>query len=406
MIKRKKIIVLSGSPRDQMPREAAEKVCFEVLKELSKNKTLDLKFIGINEENIGSEEHINDLHLLRDVTDLGYFKVKQRSFWVSFLYLRVVFSYVVNLELNRIIQSENPDVLVTVWSEVGMRYVSNLRIKARKIALAGNLDHLVFSANKMSIQNSFHRHKFELSLRHKLKAFLLKKSVFKQLKAFQHVFNPAFNDTITLSGQGINSSYLPVIWPNENKVGLQRKNKHSKTIDIVLSVGKIDNTANNIVQKIFLDKIAPHLDKYPKNTFKFHIFGGGEIRSPDQKQRLLSNDVIIHGFVDDIDAELQKMDVALLLNGLSAFKVAHTRILHYWNLNLPVVAFEDIKMSMPEVMNGLNAVLFSNEKAALEAALILNRNKEYQNFITKNGRTTLQQSFNANRVLNAVLGQI
>ena len=68
----------------------------------------------------------------------------------------------------------------------------------------------------------------------------------------------------------------------------------------------------------------------------------------------------MRGYVEDIDAEILSSEILLSANNASSYKVAHTRYLHAWSLGTCVIAHQDAKLSMPELVHHRNALLGKN----------------------------------------------
>ncbi len=94
----------------------------------------------------------------------------------------------------------------------------------------------------------------------------------------------------------------------------------------------------------------------PPGSFRIEIIGAGALH-PAIKAALEGPDVVFRGFVPDIDEALLSAPVFLCLNNATPFKVGHTRYLHAWTLGACVIAHRDAALSMPEIVNGRNALL-------------------------------------------------
>ena len=66
---------------------------------------------------------------------------------------------------------------------------------------------------------------------------------------------------------------------------------------------------NREALELVVKEIAPRAESEMPNKYVFHIFGG---KIPEDVAQSAGKNVKIHGFVNDIDSELEKMDVAVI----------------------------------------------------------------------------------------------
>ena len=86
-------------------------------------------------------------------------------------------------------------------------------------------------------------------------------------------------------------------------------------------------------------------------SFRVEIFGAAKLH-PRIAQHLNGPDVVVRGFVPDIDAAILSAPVFLCINNATPFKVGHTRYLLGWSLGACMVAHRDAALSMPEIVDG------------------------------------------------------
>lgn len=392
-----KYLVLSNYASQFSPREAADVTTYKVLKTL-KSKNSDIAFAQINYNDLISKSAIK----ISEINSLGSFIIERpklrRNLFLGF----PIYYSPANKLLNEKIDNYAPDVIITVWSEVAQRYIANHYPNAKSISLMGNLDHNIYLANKTALKDDVIRGEYNTNIYNRIISKLILRSQLRDLRKIKKIYNPAYNDAQFLNQNGMsNVSYLPMIWRNEEFLASTKKPITCELVNVLLSVGNISNTSNNLVYKTFLKEIAPHL-KNSSTKFRFHIVGSGKFRTKSIKNALKDAGVEVHGFVEDIESFMRKMDVALILNCYTKFVVSHTRFLHCWEQNLPIICLPETKNAMPEIENGFNCLFGNNGRELLNNCLKIKFDKSLATILKNNGRFTLVTYFNENVLKGAL----
>ena len=392
-----KYLILSNYASQSSPREAADVTTYRVLKTLI-SKNTKVAIAQINYHDLISKSVVK----ISEINTLGSFIIERPKLKRNlFLGLPIYYSPQ-NKCLNEKIDEYAPDVIITVWSEVAQIYIANHYPNSKSISLMGNLDHNIYLANKTASKKDIIRGQYNINIYNSIISKLILRSQLRDLKKIKKIYNPAYNDTQFLHENGISKvSYLPMIWRDESISTLVEKPKSNELVNVLLSVGNIANTSNNLVYKTFLKEIAPHL-KNSSMKFRFHIVGGGSFRTKSIKNALEDAGVEVHGFVEDIENFMQSMDVALILNCYTKFVVSHTRFLHCWEQSLPVICLPETKKAMPEIENGFNCLFGNNGRELLNSCLKIKFDKSLRSILKNNGRFTLATYFNEDVLKSAL----
>ena len=164
-----------------------------------------------------------------------------------------------------------------------------------------------------------------------------------------------------------NAFYLRNLWVDRGESWREKRAAPSPgPARIIANVGRLSATANSHGLEILGAEVLPELRRIlPKGSFEIHLLGGG---APYPKLRALLNqsEIQLRGFVDEIDDEIARAPIFLCVNNGSAYNVGHTRYLHAWSLGAAVVAHSDVRLSMPELVDGENCLLGSSPREIAE----------------------------------------
>jgi glycosyltransferase involved in cell wall biosynthesis len=128
-------------------------------------------------------------------------------------------------------------------------------------------------------------------------------------------------------------------------------------LPIIGNVGKLDGTANRYGLEYLGQKVLPALRRrLSVGSYRIEILGARTLH-PKIKKYLEAPNVVFRGFVADVDEAMLRAPIFLCVNNATPFKVGHTRYLHAWTLGACVIAHRDARLSMPEIVDGENALL-------------------------------------------------
>jgi glycosyltransferase involved in cell wall biosynthesis len=116
-----------------------------------------------------------------------------------------------------------------------------------------------------------------------------------------------------------------------------------------------------------LKGVVPALEKKLGGLdYSVHIIGGGRVK-PELERYLKNNRIVVHGFVKDLDAMLDKSDAVLVLNNAEGAPQAYTRHLVAWSRGLCLIAHTRSRLAIPEIEPGRNALLGETPEQIAEA---------------------------------------
>jgi glycosyltransferase involved in cell wall biosynthesis len=299
----------------------------------------------------------------------------------------------------REVEKFSPDMLLVPWSEWLTALCANFPVK--KFAYYGNPDHksgawrLAFDRRHGVSGASWLRSTVGLSV--------LEKEHLKVMGRYDLVGNVAANDAAYYEGKGLpNAFYVQNIWIDRFTDTWQQRRQTdanaSKPIKIIANVGQLGATANRYGLEMLGESVAPRLREVMCHLpYELHILGRGDL-IPSLARLLASREIIIRGFVDDIDSEMFESVVFLCLNNASPFKVGHTRYLHAWSLGMCVVAHRDAALSMPEMQHRTNCLLGSEPSDIAALVYEAATRKELRDRLGAAGYGTFRRHFTAEAV--------
>lgn len=261
--------------------------------------------------------------------------------------------------IEKTFQSFAPDLILVILSEQITAWCSEIKIP--KFAYYGNPD------AKTALARLFFDYKYgNVNI---LRYLVLKKIIknfekvhLKYMKKWDILANVAFNDAQYYQDQGHNNAfYIQNVWIDRFGSSWKEKRRaleQKAPLLIIGSLGNVNATANRYGLNYLADEILPRLENKLKDrvNYEVHIMGPGKM-NPYLLNKLQRPEVKIRGYVDDVDQEIFKAAIFLCLNNACLFKVTHTRFLHAWSLGSCVVAHKDSRLSMPEILDGKNALL-------------------------------------------------
>ena len=211
----------------------------------------------------------------------------------------------------------------------------------------------------------------------------------------------AANDAQYYREKGIDSFYIQNCWIDRFPDG-EIPDLAEFPIRIAASIGKLSGTANQHGFEILVNHLLPELRKQMAGrTFELHLYGAQEPR-PEIARLLEQPEIIRRGFVQDIDAELQTRHAFLCVNNASAYNVGHTRYLHAWSLKCCVVAYRAASRAMPEIQDGVSALLGETHAEVANRLVQAVTDPVLRKKIGLGGYATFRRSFTADKVAASI----
>jgi hypothetical protein len=414
----KTILIIGGCwPTYTRGRQAANYTTYKFIESFLKKNKYNIYFQYFSDINETLSKYDNkDIKYLKKrgvkFLDPILIKNKKETFiYKIILFFRIILNYK-NIykgyryrhQIIKNLENINFDFILTVWSEFATQAISDFGNV--KIAYYGNIDHVIKKArwrillflNELNIINYF----IKIFFFYPLFSF----AHIQIMKKYDWVFNVAKNDSDYYLSKGIKTSYLPIMWHNKNdfnikKIMIKRK-KTLKRNEFLASVGSLEGTANMLGFITLSKLIYPQIKKNLLiNKFKINIYGGG-IMNKKIKNLFKNTNIIIKGFVNNLDNEYFKNLFTIIPQSMSFLKVGHTRVLHAWSLGSPIVAYKDLALSMPELKNNYNCLLSENADHFVKNMNMLINNKILQKKIINGGLKTLQTKYDPNFIINTV----
>jgi len=176
------------------------------------------------------------------------------------------------------------------------------------------------------------------------------------MRGITHSGNVSLNDADYYAGHGHPSAfYVPHLWTDHAPTtkAFDREPKAALPVRVIANIGKLDATANREGLLLLAEELLPLIRE---GEFQWEILGANKL-DIHVRERLERSDVIFRGWVPDIDEDMAAAQLFLCLNNASPYKVGHTRYLHAMSLGCCIVAHQDVRLSMPELVHGENCLL-------------------------------------------------
>ena len=159
-------------------------------------------------------------------------------------------------------------------------------------------------------------------------------------------------------------------------------------------VGNMRTLQNQDAVLFFVHDIFPLIKKVMP-AVKFYIVGS---LPPPSIQALASNDIFVTGFVDDIEAEIQKS--ALIVAPVRVAAGIQNKVLQALACGVPVVLTDLLCPAIPQLQDGLNCAVAHAEEDFSKACINLLQDMYYRNEMAKRGYEMVKRHYSWNEKLN------
>lgn len=293
------------------------------------------------------------------------------------------------------ISPEGFDSLLVPLSEFATMLAADIELK--KFAYYGNPDSKVRRARAEINQIYGGRKSPASALKSAVGDRIFESAHVAEMNKFDLLGNVANNDAEYYAAAGHpRSFYVRNMWIQRTRPD-QRETSENATV-IVANIGRLSSTANSLGLTYLANKVLPLLTEQMKRPFTVRLFGSGDL-FPELRRRLEGfPQVEIHGYVEDIDLELETSTLFLCVNNATTFKVCHTRYLHAWSLGLCVVAHADAALSIPEMRHRENALLGSTPQHLVNLIQEACDDRKLRESIGDGGRQTFVEQFTSSAV--------
>ena len=184
----------------------------------------------------------------------------------------------------------------------------------------------------------------------------------------------------------------------------KRISNKNKKFKIATGLGRLHATATSTGLHLLLNEILPLLNKkLGEDNFEIHIFGDGHLRETLQKLENFKN-VLIRGFVDDIDYELFSSDIFLLATPVQfGYRV---RLLNCLARALPMVLHKSDTMCQPELVDDINCSVGNNSEEIVDKMIELLTNLDKRKKIMQGARDTYLKIFEPSVAVDNILKEL
>lgn len=166
---------------------------------------------------------------------------------------------------------------------------------------------------------------------------------------------------------------------HSNGVGYIENISTAYDADKICFMGNMRSMQNQDAAIYFANEIFP-LIKQKRPSAKFYIVGS---LPPANIQALASDDIIITGFVDDLEGFLQ--DACLLVAPIRVAAGIQNKVLVGMGCGVPVVLTSLISHAIPELADGNNCFIRDGEQAFADACVKLMREPALRNDMGRKG---------------------
>ena len=174
---------------------------------------------------------------------------------------------------------------------------------------------------------------------------------------------------------------------HSNGVGYIENISTAYDADKICFMGNMRSMQNQDAAIYFANEIFP-LIKHKRPTAKFYIVGS---LPPGNIQTLASDDIIITGFVDDLEAFLS--DACLLVAPIRVAAGIQNKVLVGMGCGIPVVLTSLISHAIPELTDGENCLIRDGEQPFADACLRLMGDPSLRNSMAQRGYEMVKKHY-------------
>ncbi len=317
---------------------------------------------------------------------------------------------------------ENVDAVLTIWSPEGVAATYGLSDVPR-IVYHGDIDFAPFEARVKDHQIIFEGtnaqgiNKFRSAVELQKLKIVLAQQKRVHLKLMQDVsvianVTASNADFYTHFGHP-RSVYVRNTWSDsssydnknnfspQQEIGLPRS-----PIKVIGHVGYLNQTGSTYGLSFLLKEVMPHVkDLMGGLDFEVHIIGGGEI-IPLLKPFAQQNNVIMRGFIEDLDQELLSSDVFLMLNNVGSYWAAYTRHMVAWSMGLCMIVHRNSQNAIPEIDHLVNSLVGTTPEEIAHLIYQAVTDEDLNVKIRKGGRAAYEKLFTPQTVAGLLSEEI
>lgn len=202
------------------------------------------------------------------------------------------------------------------------------------------------------------------------------------------------------------SVYVGNTWTDAGAPHWREAGSPSRPARIVGHVGRLGQTGSSYGLRFLLRDVVPLLPAVLAGIpYEVHIIGGGEPVAG--VRRLLDQPgVVRRGYVQDLDAELERADALLVLNNAGRYLAAYTRHVIAWSQGLALVVHAGSRKAVPEVVPGENVLMGETPQEVAEAIRVAVADPAANERVRRGGRRTYERSFTPDVVAGRVFEEV
>ena len=279
--------------------------------------------------------------------------------------------------MQKVIEKEKPDLYISHLLRM-VPYLSELHLEQKSIIEmtdALSKTYLVFKAKGVGLLK--YVYKLEQRLIAKYEKFVtthFPKVVLVSQSDIDYLRKKIKGDTSSLA-------------LHSNGVGYIENISTAYDADKICFMGNMRSMQNQDAAIYFANEIFP-LIKQKRPTAKFYIVGS---LPPANIQALASDDIIITGFVDDLEGFLQ--DACLLVAPVRVAAGIQNKVLVGMGCAVPVVLTSLISHAIPELTDGENCLIRDGEQPFADACLRLMSDPSLRNSMAQRGYEMVKKHY-------------
>jgi glycosyltransferase involved in cell wall biosynthesis len=220
------------------------------------------------------------------------------------------------------------------------------------------------------------------------------------MRSLDVIANVTASNAKVYAGQGHpRSIYIPNTWTDQRppvpvqQLPIPWPAQHGGPINIIGHVGFLDRTGTTYGLHYLLNQVMPELEPALRGLdYRVHVIGGGQ-PAPALQAKLAHPRVVVHGYVQDLDAMLWASDAFLFLNNAGPLRAAFTRHVIAWSMGLCLIVHANSRLAIPEIRHMENALAGATPAELAQLVRLAVTDRALNARLRTAGRATYEKRF-------------
>jgi glycosyltransferase involved in cell wall biosynthesis len=293
------------------------------------------------------------------------------------------------------IARQQPDAVLIFWDSWFEHLIPDLR----DLRVAGFLAKPRYDASLTRITHGLAGASTRRSVRRWITESILRQQKRRHLARLRKLYaigEICAVDTASYRAEGLPAEYVPLPVPDffQDRWTSRWSLTPGNSMSIIGALGTLEALGSTVGLTVMATEVLPAFGERYSAPWDVHIFGRGRLPAVVEALRDGPN-LRVRGFVQDIDTEMLRQPLFLFCNNAGPYTGTYTRIPYALSSATCIVAHSRLAESVPELINGENALLGDDSQAIAELLAQAAASSALRKRIGQAARATYERSFTA-----------